>query len=112
MIKKIKKNKKGFTLIELIVVIAIIAILAAVAIPNYINVQNRAEEATARGNAAVLAQAINTHNTLSDTKVTESPVYADISTWVVPVTMNSGDFTAAVSYLSFSGNNVTVIPAS
>lgn len=53
MIKKIKKNKKGFTLIELIVVIAIIAILAAVAVPNYIAVQNRAEENIVLGNAAI-----------------------------------------------------------
>ncbi len=113
MIKKIKKNKKGFTLIELIVVIAIIAILAAVAIPNYIAVQNRAEEATARGNAAVVAQAINTHNALSDTLIVAVPAYADLATLVVPVTMTADDYADADDYLNVDASgNATVSPAS
>ncbi len=113
MIKKMKKNKKGFTLIELIVVIAIIAILAAVAIPNYIAVQNKAVEAAARGNAAVIAQAINTHNTLNtaSTITAEPASVADFNAASdVTITMSDADYAAALVYLTIDGSgNATVL---
>ena len=115
MTKKIKKNKKGFTLIELIVVIAIIAILAAVAIPNYLSVRDQAQNATDRGNAAIIAGAINTHNALKaeGERITSAPgSVGDFNTASdVDIDMIAADYTAALTWLNVAASGYATVVA-
>ena len=50
-------KKAGFTMIELVVVIAILGILAALAIPKYIDLTGKAEEATCEANRGAIESA-------------------------------------------------------
>ena len=52
-----RKRRDAFTLIELVVVIVILGILAAVAVPKYIDLSSKAEEATCKANRGTIASA-------------------------------------------------------
>ena len=56
-------KRKGFTLIELMVVIAIIIILAAIAIPNYLQMTERAKRSRLASDMATLATVLETFKT-------------------------------------------------
>ncbi len=53
-----QKNEKGFTLIELMIVVAIIGILASIAIPNFLNLKDKALWGTAKANLDVVRSAL------------------------------------------------------
>jgi len=52
------KKQKGFTLIELVMVIVILGILSAVAIPKYVDMQDEARMAAAKGVIGTVRSAI------------------------------------------------------
>ena len=57
-------KSKGFTLIELMVVVVIIGILAAIAIPNFMSMRQRAQEASVKSNMHTLQVSLENYSTM------------------------------------------------
>ena len=54
-------RQEGFTLIELLIVVAIIAILAAIAVPNFLEAQNRTKVSRVRSDFRTIATALEAY---------------------------------------------------
>ena len=60
------KKSQGFTLIELMIVVAVIGILAAIAIPNFLNLKDKAIWGTARANLEVVRTSLAAYSADSE----------------------------------------------
>ena len=74
------RDQRGFTLIEIIMVIVLLGIIAAIAIPQYIDMKSKAQEATADGiigsivAAAAIGYADKAVNTATATWPTQNEI--------------------------------------
>jgi prepilin-type N-terminal cleavage/methylation domain-containing protein len=66
------KSDKGFTLIELMIVVVIIGILAGIAIPNFLDLKDKAIWGTARANLEVVRTSLASY--AADSKENRYPV--------------------------------------
>lgn len=78
-----KRNEAGFTLIELLVVCLIIAALAAIALPVFLNQQEKAQDADAKSNARNLVSHVEACQASSE-DYTECDTVAELGTTGLP----------------------------
>ncbi|MFH1738144.1 MAG: prepilin-type N-terminal cleavage/methylation domain-containing protein [bacterium] len=97
------KTRAAFTLIELLIVVAVIGILAAIAVPNFLNAQNRAKVSRCEADMRSLSMAIETYRLDNNQYHPDLGIY-----WATnfPLVQSSGalcifyPLTTPVSYIS------------
>ena len=79
------RKERGFTLIEIMIVVAIVGILAGIAIPNFLNLKDKAIWGTAKANLMMLRTALSAYAT--DSSINKYPIgtfdFSQLST-IVP----------------------------
>ena len=101
--KLAKKGKKlnGFTLVELMVVIVIVGILSAVALPNFLNTQNRAKDSVAKQEAISASKECSMY-ILAGGTIPDGAQYGDVAinntcTSVISTSPSGATFTIPIS---------------
>ena len=109
------KKSQGFTLIELMIVVAVIGILAAIAIPNFLNLKDKAIWGTARANLQAARTSLAAYS--ADSNQNRYPVgtldFADFRVAVPKANLPASEPLAKLrggsfSYTSADGGTFTV----